>query len=207
MRRGKRGDVPVAVQDDATSVRSLEGNPVGNRLRDRRAIRAVICERLPDRPELRICFSPPIFGHVPGLGGTCRPSARPRLDQCRHHVLETGDPGERLRAGMSARIMLDLPDARKVIVLPNAAVVYSPYGNTVYVVTEVSDERGSTLIARQQFVELGGTRGSQVAILRGLQPGDQVVTSGQIKLRNGIPVQVNNTVMPSNDPMPSPRES
>jgi membrane fusion protein (multidrug efflux system) len=60
---------------------------------------------------------------------------------------------------------------------------------------------------RQQFVKVGGSRGDQVAILSGINPGDEVVTSGVFKLRNGAAVQVNNKVTPSNSPAPKPEDS
>jgi membrane fusion protein (multidrug efflux system) len=137
-------------------------------------------------------------------------AVNPRIDNSTRNVgirATLPNHDERLRPGMFCRVAVDLPETRKVIVLPTAAIVYNPYGNAVYVVSEQPTERGPMLIARQQFVETGATRGSQVAILSGLQPGDQVVTSGQIKLRSGMPVQVNNAVLPSADPAPRPPQS
>ena len=60
---------------------------------------------------------------------------------------------------------------------------------------------------RQQFVKVEGARGDQVAVVAGVQPGDEVVTSGVFKLRNGAAVQVNNTVQPANDPTPKPENN
>lgn len=116
------------------------------------------------------------------------------------------NPDEILRPGMFARVTVDLPEKQCVIELPTAAIVYNPYGNAVYVVTEQAAPEGNLLIARQQFVELGATRGNLVAVTSGLRAGDQIVTSGQIKLRNGIPVQIDNTVVPSASPAPTPAE-
>lgn len=137
-------------------------------------------------------------------------AVNPRIDDSTRNLrirAALPNPDEKLRPGMFARVAVELPETRKVIVLPTAAIVYNPYGNAVYVVSEQQTGHGPMLIARQQFVEVGATRGSQVSILAGLQPGDQVVTSGQIKLRNGIPVQVNNTIVPSADPAPKPAQS
>ena len=64
----------------------------------------------------------------------------------------------------------------------------------------------ANLVAQQVFVTTGTTRGDQVAILKGVNEGDEVVTSGQIKLRNGALVTVNNSVQPSDDPNPNPQE-
>ena len=60
---------------------------------------------------------------------------------------------------------------------------------------------------RQQFVKVEGGRGDQVAVVSGVEPGDEVVTSGVFKLRNGVAVVVNNTVQPSNSPAPTPENS
>lgn len=138
-------------------------------------------------------------------------AVNPRVDETTRNVrirATLPNHDELLRAGMSARVAVDLPDAHDVIVLPSSSIVYNTYGNAVYVLNESEvNGDGTELIARQQFVEVGMTRGSQVSILDGLKVGDQVVTSGQIKLRNGIPVRVNNSVTPSSDPEPRPPES
>jgi membrane fusion protein (multidrug efflux system) len=63
---------------------------------------------------------------------------------------------------------------------------------------------GASLIARQRFVVTGTTRGDQVAVLSGIEAGDTVVTAGQIKLRNGSPIVINNAVQPSDDRDPKP---
>lgn len=138
-------------------------------------------------------------------------AVNPRIDESTRNVRVRGmveNPDGLLRPGMFARVRIDIGEPQSTIVLPTAAVVYNPYGDAVYVLTPGEAPSGgkAPLIARQQFVQLGATRGSQVAIRRGLNPGDQVVTAGQIKLRNGIAVEVNNTVSPSADPAPTPVE-
>lgn len=105
---------------------------------------------------------------------------------------------EALRPGMFGRVEVVLPGTARSIVLPTSAVVYNPYGNFVFVI-----DGG---VAKQRFVQTGPQRGNVIAILSGLQPGEQVVTSGQIKLRNGSPVRVDNTAAPSADPAPKPAE-
>jgi membrane fusion protein (multidrug efflux system) len=117
------------------------------------------------------------------------------------------NPDARLRPGMFARVHVDLAEVRTVLVLPASAVVYNAYGDAVYVVRPEGDGGGpAQLIARQQFVQLGPRRGSQIAILGGLHAGDEVVTAGQIKLRGGMPVQVNNEITPSASAAPAPAE-
>jgi membrane fusion protein (multidrug efflux system) len=78
----------------------------------------------------------------------------------------------------------------------------------VFIVTELKGEDGKPYRGvRQQFVKLGPARGDQVAILSGVNPGDEVVTSGLFKLRNGAPIQINNSVRPANNPAPKPENS
>jgi membrane fusion protein (multidrug efflux system) len=115
------------------------------------------------------------------------------------------NPGGKLRPGMFVRTGLGIGTAQSVIALPASAINYAPYGDSVYVVAELKDEAGKTYKgARQQFVKLGPARGDQIAVISGVNPGDEVVTSGVFKLRNGAAVQINNTVKPGNNPAPKP---
>lgn len=109
------------------------------------------------------------------------------------------NPGEMLRPGMFARADVVLPATEHALVLPAAAVVHNPYGETVYVV-----EDG---VAHQRFIKTGPSRGDLILVREGLKPGEQVVTSGQIKLRNGSPVRIDNTNAPDANPAPKPNES
>ena len=95
-----------------------------------------------------------------------------------------------------------------VISLPASAISYAPYGDSVFVVTDLKDPNGQTYRGvRQQFVKLGPARGDQIAVVSGIKPGDEVVTSGVFKLRNGAAVLVNNKVQPGNNPAPKPENS
>jgi len=115
------------------------------------------------------------------------------------------NPEGRLRPGMFVQTELVLGAARSVIALPASAISYAPYGDSVFVVTDLKGDNGQTYKGvRQQFVTTGGTRGDQVAVIAGLKPGEEVVSSGVFKLRNGAAVLVNNTVKPANDPKPNP---
>ena len=111
---------------------------------------------------------------------------------------------QKLMPGMFAAVELDTGAAQRLVTLPQTAVSYNPYGSLVYIV----DDKGKgadakpELVARQVFVTTGATRGDQVAILKGVSEGDTVVTSGQIKLRNGVPVLVDNRAVPTNDANP-----
>jgi len=97
---------------------------------------------------------------------------------------------------------------RQVITLPASAINYAPYGDSVFVVADLQDPKGKAYRGvRQQFVKVGGSRGDQIAIVSGLNPGDEVVSSGVFKLRNGAAVKVNNKVQPPNNPTPKPEDS
>jgi membrane fusion protein (multidrug efflux system) len=109
----------------------------------------------------------------------------------------------KLRPGMFSSVEVQLPVAEKVITVPLSAIVYNPYGNGVYVV-EKPEKDGPGLVVRQQFVQTGATRGDQVAITKGVKAGDIVVTAGQLKLRNGASIVVNNTIVPSDSATPQP---
>jgi membrane fusion protein, multidrug efflux system len=114
----------------------------------------------------------------------------------------------KLRPGMFVEAHVNLGEATPVIALPGSAINYAPYGNSVFVVGPMKGKDGKTYNGvQQQFVKLGPSRGDQVAVLSGLKPGDEVVTSGVFKLRSGAAVVVNNKVQPSNNPAPKPEES
>jgi membrane fusion protein, multidrug efflux system len=114
----------------------------------------------------------------------------------------------KLRPGMFVKTDLSTGGAHPMITLPASAISYAPYGDSVFVVTEMKDPSGRSYRGvRQQFVKIEGSRGDQVAVVSGLNPGDEVVSSGVFKLRNGAPVQVNNKVQPENNPAPKPEDS
>ena len=118
------------------------------------------------------------------------------------------NPGGKLRPGMFVQTELALGGGQSIVTLPQSAINYAPYGDSVFVVTDLKDAKGQTYRGvRQQIVKLGATRGDQVAIVSGIQPGDEVVTSGVFKLRNGAAVLVNNNVTPGNNPKPRPENS
>ena len=112
-----------------------------------------------------------------------------------------------LRPGMFVETRVVLGAGEDVIALPASSVSYAPYGDSIFVVSELKAPKGGTYRGvLQRFVKLGAARGDQVAVLSGVRPGDEVVTSGVFKLRSGAAVQINNTVQPSNDPAPRPEE-
>lgn len=118
------------------------------------------------------------------------------------------NPRSRLRPGMFVQVAAVTGADRPVIALPTSAINYAPYGNSVYVVSDMKDPSGKIYRGvRQQFVKLEGSRGDQVAVVSGVNPGDEIVSSGVFKLRNGAAVQVNNKVQPGNSAAPNPEES
>jgi membrane fusion protein, multidrug efflux system len=114
----------------------------------------------------------------------------------------------KLRPGMFVQVELPVGQPREVVPLPASAINYAPYGDSVFVVTDMKDPKGNSYRGvRQQVVKIEGSRGDQVAITSGLNPGDEVVSSGVFRLRNGAPIQINNSVKPENSASPKPEDS
>jgi membrane fusion protein, multidrug efflux system len=115
-----------------------------------------------------------------------------------------------LTPGMFAKVTVDIGNEQRQLTLPQAAIVYNPYGDTVYVVqpSKGKDDKGQPLpsTVKQTFVTVGETRGDQVAILKGVDAGTVVVTSGQIKLKNDAPIAIDNSVQPADSVHPAPQE-
>jgi membrane fusion protein (multidrug efflux system) len=114
----------------------------------------------------------------------------------------------RLRPGMFVKTHVVLGASSAIVALPASAISYAPYGDSVFVLGDMKGPKGESYRGvRQQFVKLGASRGDQVAVVSGLAAGDEVVTSGAFKLRNGAAVKVNNEVQPANDPAPKPEDN
>ncbi len=116
------------------------------------------------------------------------------------------NPSHRLLPGMFATVSIAVGAPQRYVTLPQTAITYNPYGSTVYIVDDKGkDANGQDqLVARQVFVAAGDTRGDQVAILSGVDSGQNVVTAGQMKLRNGSPLKIDNSVVISSDANPKP---
>lgn len=117
------------------------------------------------------------------------------------------NPEQQLRPGMFTRIALNVGEQRDVIVVPRSAISFNPYGNSVFVLgaSEQKDEEGKPqLVARQRFVRTGESRGDLIVVDEGLQVGEQVATSGLLKLRSGAVVTINNSVEPDANIAPTP---
>lgn len=118
------------------------------------------------------------------------------------------NPGGLLRPGMFVGAEVPLPNMEKRVLIPATAVQFAPYGDTVYVVEQMKDQKGESYTGvRQQVVKVGESKGDRVSILSGVKPGEQVVTSGVFKLRQGSHVQINNTIEPANNEKPKPEDS
>jgi membrane fusion protein (multidrug efflux system) len=118
------------------------------------------------------------------------------------------NPDKKLLPGMFASLKLEMGDKVRYLTVPQTAVTYNPYGSIVFVAKsgEADKEGKPSLVAQQVFVTTGSTRGDQVAILSGIKAGETIVTSGQLKLKNGTPLIVNNKVEPANNANPKPQE-
>ena len=148
---------------------------------------------------------------------------------------ELKNPEHKLLPGMYANVTIQVGQATRYLTLPQNAITFNPYGETVFIVTTAGklqseqdakakaeaqsdkpaakDSAAATpkqddaqLVSKQVFVTVGPIRGDQIAILKGVNEGDEVVTSGQLKLKTGTAIVINNTVQPANDPNPKPSE-
>jgi membrane fusion protein (multidrug efflux system) len=153
----------------------------------------------------------------------------PKVDTTTRNVVVEAtfaNPKRQLLPGMFANASVEVGDKKHYLTLPQTAITYNPYGSTVFVVMTADEAAaaakdaasgasapapakaasGSGLVVQQAFVTTGETRGDQVAVLKGLKEGQQVVTSGQVKLKNGTSIVIDNSVVPANSPNPTPQE-
>lgn len=118
------------------------------------------------------------------------------------------NPGGRLRPGIFARVELGLGEDEQVVAIPATAVLFATYGNSVFVVEQEVGEDGETrLVAHQRFIRTGRRKGDFVSIVEGLKPGEAVVSAGAFKLRNGVPVSINNDLAPQPELQPQPEDA
>jgi membrane fusion protein (multidrug efflux system) len=117
------------------------------------------------------------------------------------------NPDGRLRPGMFANVTISAGEERPVLVIPATAVIYAPYGDSVFSIEEKKDAAGkSTTTVRQKFVRTGERRGDLVAVSEGLTAGERIVTTGAFKLRNGAAVTVNDKLAPEASEAPTPAD-
>ncbi len=135
------------------------------------------------------------------------PVVDPRTRNIQIEAAVDNSTGE-LLPGMFVSVDVQVGRPERHLTLPQTAVSYNAYGDTVYIIASKGKgpEGRPRLVAKQTFVTLGETRGDQVAILKGIEEGDRVVTAGQLKLKNGSPVVINNQIRPSNEQAPEPSD-
>lgn len=139
-----------------------------------------------------------------------------KVDQSSRNILVRAildNQANEILPGMYGTIVVDTGQKQNYITLPITAITYNPYGNTVFIAKPVAKgedgsapEGGPQYVAEQRFVTVGPTRGDQIAVIDGIQPGEMVVVAGQIKLQNGVALNINNDVMPSDEIKPQVSE-
>jgi membrane fusion protein, multidrug efflux system len=140
-------------------------------------------------------------GHIDALN--------PLIDSATRNVQVEASIDNRARQlfpGMFGHLRVDAGKLVHALTMPQSAVTYNPYGATVFLVVPDSSNKGGQTV-KQTFVTLGDTRGDQVQVLTGVKQGDVVVTAGQLKIKNGTPVAIDNSVRPSDDANPAPQEN
>ncbi len=154
------------------------------------------------------------YGDTPFSGKIT--ATNPKVDPTTRNIqVEATLPNAKhlLLPGMFATVRVNSGSEQRYLTLPQTAITYNPYGETVFVVKRSESKEGNkdekakpSLVAQQVFVTTGPTRGDQVAVLTGVEPGTEVVTSGGSKLKNGTPLVINNSIEPLNNPHPAPQE-
>jgi membrane fusion protein (multidrug efflux system) len=169
--------------------------------------------RLPQQALDRIKVGQPVTARVdtyPEQAFSGEISAiNPKVDSSSRNVevrATLKNPDHKLLPGMYATADVASGQPQRYITLPQTAITFSSYGNTVYIVDDKGKDAGGRpqLVARQSFVTTGATRGDQIAVLSGVKEGETVVTAGQVKLHNGSPLVVDNSVKPTEDANPTP---
>jgi membrane fusion protein (multidrug efflux system) len=135
----------------------------------------------------------------------------PKLDAQTRNVAvraELANPDRKLLPGMFASVEITIGEPKKQLTLPQTSITYNPYGETVFLIVKgkPGEDGKVPLTAKQKFVKTGETRGDQVAIVSGVTEGDTVVTAGQLKLKNGTPVVINNDIPLPNEAAPTPQD-
>lgn len=135
-------------------------------------------------------------------------TVQPAVDVATRNILVEAtlpNPKLILTPGMFAHVEIDIANPVTYITVPQSAISYNPYGDIAYIVIDEGkkDENKKPILkVKQVFVTVGDSRGDQIAILKGLKKGDEVVTSGQLKLKNGSPIEIDNSIQPSNEAAP-----
>ncbi|TRL31370.1 efflux RND transporter periplasmic adaptor subunit [Rhizobium straminoryzae] len=129
----------------------------------------------------------------------------PKVDSTTRNVLVRAtikNPDGALLPGMFTKVAIAIGSVQQLVTLPQTAIVYNPYGDSVFIVDDKAKGDQAQGVARQTFVKTGNVRGDNVAVVDGIQPGDKVVIAGQLKLRNGTPVNIDNSHVPPAEDAP-----
>lgn len=110
-----------------------------------------------------------------------------------------------LRSGLFVSVTITLPNPKDVLVVPSTAILYAPYGNSVFVVIPAEGDASPTV--KQSFIRIGERKGDFVSIEAGLDLGEEVVSAGTFKLRNNASVKINNDLAPEPELTPTPDNS
>lgn len=155
----------------------------------------------------------------------------PKLDTAtRNAKVEASVPNaeQLLTPGMFANVAIEVGQEKPYLTLPQSAITFNPYGETVFLVKRGADKNANDTqagskkmddakkqddqdkqdkpVAQSVFVTTGTKRGDQIAVLSGIKEGDEVVTSGQLKIKNGTPLIIDNSIQPPDDAAPTPQE-
>jgi membrane fusion protein (multidrug efflux system) len=118
------------------------------------------------------------------------------------------NPDWRLRPGMFAKVSVVMSERQNVVAIPATAIHYAPYGDSIFIVSEMKDPQGKQYKGvKEQFIKLGQSRGDMIAVVSGLKPGEEVVTSGVFRLKNGARVNINNQIKPGTNLAPNLSDS
>jgi membrane fusion protein, multidrug efflux system len=135
-------------------------------------------------------------------------AVNPQIDSATRNVqveASIDNHSRKLLPGMFGHLQVASGALVHALTLPQSAVTYNPYGATVFLVIPDPGNKGGQTV-KQGFITVGDTRGDQVQALAGVKEGDVVVTAGQLKIKNGTPVAIDNSIKPSSDPNPTPQE-
>ncbi|WP_319024765.1 efflux RND transporter periplasmic adaptor subunit [Microbulbifer hainanensis] len=167
---------------------------------------------VPERHFARVKLELPVSIHTGAFPQQAFPgritAIDPQVDPASRNFLVQAtlqNPDQKLRPGMYADVTVDLAGERRVLVVPRTSIQFAPYGNAVFVL--VKNKQGDGLVAQKRVVKLGEERGDLVEILRGVKEGEQVATSGLLKLRNDGAVIINNANEPPAEKNPQPENS
>jgi membrane fusion protein (multidrug efflux system) len=133
------------------------------------------------------------------------------VDQATRNVLVQAtlpNSDYKLRPGMFTKVSVLMNESKSVVAIPATAIHYAPYGNSIFIVSEMKDQQGKAYKGvREQFIQVGQTRGDMIAVDAGLNAGDEIVTSGVFRLRNAAPILINNEIKPGSELAPNPSNS